>query len=446
MWGRIAFLLSPLTLADIAALVPAILLLFSSSVPSVFFLLRVFRLIRFYRHSHLLQSVLELSRVVHDQRDMLVATLFLNASILLVLGAIMYYVEVREPGTEFTNNIHARPHAPLPLPFWPCDTLPQPPCALDSIRACAPHFRRACGTVCAWRAASHGLAAAPPACADVDPPLHLPRATLTTVGYGDITPTTWLGKMVGGAAAILAVGMFGLPAGILSDGFKELAEKRRSKMRTMGKVLERFKTGQSKRLTLRHWFKLSARRSRVGLALAPCVAPSPPNAPAGAALLDRAKRTWSLKSDGHSEEVVLRSSSGDEGAGGAHSAPDGKYILPSRLKHRIHVETGESDLPQPLQRGRPSTRAEQVKLEDSAAALPEAPVSGPSLLCPHCEHIIPLVVLPQAHSGTLAEQNVPREATRLQQYQLSASSRLPFGVTAQELGQPQRPDSPLDKE
>lgn len=115
MWGRVAFLISPLTLADIVALLPAILLLFFSSVPNIVFLLRIFRLIRFYRHSHMLQSVIELSRVVRDQKDMLIATLFLNASILLVLGAIMFYVEKSDPGTDFKNNIRA----PAPSPAAP---------------------------------------------------------------------------------------------------------------------------------------------------------------------------------------------------------------------------------------------------------------------------------------------------------------------------------------
>lgn len=63
--------------------------------------------------------------------------------------------------------------------------------------------------------------------------------------------------------------MFGLPAGILSDGFKELAEKRRSKMRVMNSVLERFKTGRSKRHAMRNWFLLSARRLPVGPWLVP---------------------------------------------------------------------------------------------------------------------------------------------------------------------------------
>jgi len=52
-------------------------------------------------------------------------------------------------------------------------------------------------------------------------------ATLTTVGYGDVTPLTPLGKLFGGVVALLGIGMFALPAGILSSGFtKEMKQRR----------------------------------------------------------------------------------------------------------------------------------------------------------------------------------------------------------------------------
>ena len=50
-------------------------------------------------------------------------------------------------------------------------------------------------------------------------------ATLTTVGYGDIYPITTLGKILGGFIALLGIGMFALPAGILGSGFVERIQK-----------------------------------------------------------------------------------------------------------------------------------------------------------------------------------------------------------------------------
>lgn len=49
--------------------------------------------------------------------------------------------------------------------------------------------------------------------------------TLTTVGYGDVVPVTALGKFFGGCIAILGIGIFALPAGILASGFSDELEK-----------------------------------------------------------------------------------------------------------------------------------------------------------------------------------------------------------------------------
>lgn len=44
-------------------------------------------------------------------------------------------------------------------------------------------------------------------------------ATLTTVGYGDVTPVTAVGRVLGGFVTIIGVGMFALPAAILASGY-----------------------------------------------------------------------------------------------------------------------------------------------------------------------------------------------------------------------------------
>lgn len=53
-------------------------------------------------------------------------------------------------------------------------------------------------------------------------------ATLTTVGYGDVYPITPLGQMLGAVVALLGIGVFALPAGILASGFSEALERERS--------------------------------------------------------------------------------------------------------------------------------------------------------------------------------------------------------------------------
>ena len=51
--------------------------------------------------------------------------------------------------------------------------------------------------------------------------------TLTTVGYGDICPVTPLGKFLGSIIALIGIGFFALPAGVLAAAFAdELAQQR----------------------------------------------------------------------------------------------------------------------------------------------------------------------------------------------------------------------------
>lgn len=47
--------------------------------------------------------------------------------------------------------------------------------------------------------------------------------TLTTVGYGDVTPVTPIGQVIGAIVAVIGIGLFALPASILASGFVEAA-------------------------------------------------------------------------------------------------------------------------------------------------------------------------------------------------------------------------------
>ncbi len=51
-------------------------------------------------------------------------------------------------------------------------------------------------------------------------------ATFTTVGYGDIVPITYLGKLFSSIIAFLGLGLVAIPTGIISAGFVELDNER----------------------------------------------------------------------------------------------------------------------------------------------------------------------------------------------------------------------------
>lgn len=52
-------------------------------------------------------------------------------------------------------------------------------------------------------------------------------ATLTTVGYGDVTPVTVAGKVFGASVTVMGIGMVALPAGILASGFNQAIARRK---------------------------------------------------------------------------------------------------------------------------------------------------------------------------------------------------------------------------
>lgn len=50
--------------------------------------------------------------------------------------------------------------------------------------------------------------------------------TMTTTGYGDMAPVTLLGRLLGGVAMIIGVGMLAIPAGIVATGFSNELQRR----------------------------------------------------------------------------------------------------------------------------------------------------------------------------------------------------------------------------
>jgi len=166
--GRIRFALTPLILVDLMAILPFYL-------PMIFpFDLRFIRILRLFRFFRLLkmarysESLKTLGNVMKAKKEELIITLFMVILLLVFASSLMYFFEHEAQPQGFSS---------IPAALW-------------------------------W-----GV------------------ATLTTVGYGDVYPITPIGKSLGAIIAILGIGMFALPAGILASGLSEAIHKIRGKQR-----------------------------------------------------------------------------------------------------------------------------------------------------------------------------------------------------------------------
>ncbi|MEQ2244040.1 Potassium voltage-gated channel subfamily KQT member 1 [Ilyodon furcidens] len=65
---------------------------------------------------------------------------------------------------------------------------------------------------------------------DGHPEHTVPKVTVTTIGYGDKVPQTWIGKTIASCFSVFAISFFALPAGILGSGFAlKVQQKQRQK-------------------------------------------------------------------------------------------------------------------------------------------------------------------------------------------------------------------------
>lgn len=97
-------------------------------------------------------------------------------------------------------------------------------------------------------------------------------STLTTVGYGDVTPATTGGKIFGALVMIVGIGMVALPTGILSSAFSEEIRYRRDLyLAKLDEILSDGLVGSDEELTLellREELQMSEQEARDMLSIA----------------------------------------------------------------------------------------------------------------------------------------------------------------------------------
>lgn len=61
-------------------------------------------------------------------------------------------------------------------------------------------------------------------------------AALTTVGYGDLTPVTPLGKVFASLVTVVGVGIVALPTSIMASGFAQISDRNRRKLESQAEL------------------------------------------------------------------------------------------------------------------------------------------------------------------------------------------------------------------
>ena len=164
--GRLRYVSGFDGLVDLLAILPFYITL---ALPAAAIDLRILRVLRLLRFARVLKlgrysdSLGRMKRVIGARRGDLGVALGAVGVVLILASSAIYYVEVDTQPEVFTS---------IPAAMW-------------------------------W-----GISA------------------LTTVGYGDITPVTPLGKFLGGIIQLLGIAIFALPAGIIAAGYEE--ESRRN--------------------------------------------------------------------------------------------------------------------------------------------------------------------------------------------------------------------------
>ena len=127
---------------------------------------RLVRLFRIFKMGRYTQSLSMLANVIKTKKEELVITLFSGGVLLIIASSMMYFIE-RQAQPDLFGSI--------PDAIW-------------------------------WGA-----------------------STLTSVDYGDVYPVTLLGKLMGLFIAVVGIGLFALPAGIIASGFATELQKQKQK-------------------------------------------------------------------------------------------------------------------------------------------------------------------------------------------------------------------------
>ncbi len=160
---RLRFIFSPLGLVDLAVLVVTLLPMLMPGV-AVLRLARLLRLLMLAKLGRFSSAFRELARAIHERRYELYVTISLATFLLLFGAAALYLAE---------GDVQPDKFGSIPRALW-------------------------------WSI-----------------------ITLTTVGYGDVSPITPLGKVMASFVALAGIGLVAMPTGIMAAAFSDAMQRHR---------------------------------------------------------------------------------------------------------------------------------------------------------------------------------------------------------------------------
>ena len=160
------YIFSFMAIIDLLAIIPFYMPFLISCDLRFLRMLRLLRILRIFKLNRYNDAMNLITRVLINEKEKLITTVFVTTILLLFSSSVMYYVETEAQPEQFPNIIAS---------VW-------------------------------WAV-----------------------ATLTTVGYGDVYPVTIIGKILSGIIAVLGIGLVALPTGIISSGFITEVSARKQK-------------------------------------------------------------------------------------------------------------------------------------------------------------------------------------------------------------------------
>ena len=167
-YARIRILFTPMMLVDLAAILPFFLPFIVADVRFIR-IIRLLRLFRLFKLARYSDPMQTLGEVFKAKVGDLAVAFFILFIVLIFASTLMYHAEHQAQPEIFSS---------IPASMW-------------------------------W-----GI------------------ITLTTIGYGDTYPVTVMGKIVGGAVAVLGIAVYAIPTGIMASAFTEELRKKRQKKHT----------------------------------------------------------------------------------------------------------------------------------------------------------------------------------------------------------------------